>query len=157
DVELPAVREGQRQDVRVRAQFQPELVSGDRLKAFNARVGHHQWWRPEAVALTLLLALARHLLFEIENATISVAQLGYLSGSPRVLRSVWDEHWQEAVALTESVLGVTVTLRSPDDLLEYLRGLHGNMWPLVAATPVRGGDDVLALDLNSATSRLATA
>lgn len=155
--ELPAVRDGREQLVRVRAQFQPVLVSSDSLKAFNTRFGQQQWWQPEAVALTLLLALCTHLLFEVGNAAISLAQLGYLAGSADVVRSVWNDHWAKAVTLTESTLGVAVAIRSPDDLLEQLRGMRGRAWPLVAASPVRGANNVMALDLNAATSRLATA
>lgn len=154
--ELPVVRAERPTTVRVRALFKPELFSAQSLMAFNARFPG-RWWQPDAMPLTLFLALCGHLLFELPNAAFSLAQLGYLSTSASVIRSVWSDHWDEAVALTEGILAARVTIGSPDELFAALRGLQGCTWPLVPPTPVRGTDAVMALDINNATSRLATA
>jgi hypothetical protein len=109
--------------VRIRAQFQPQLVSVDRLRDFNQRFAGQRWWQPEAVPLTLFLALASHVLFHLPNAAVSLAQFGYLTTGIDVLQALWHKYCPAAVSLTEEILGVSVTIRSIETLLDELRAL----------------------------------
>lgn len=144
-------------DVRLRVQFIPMLAAADALKTFNARFGRWSWWQPEAVLLTLFLALCSHLLFHLPNAALSLMQFGYLVTDMEVLRAVETEYWAAAVALASDILGIPVAIPSMDSLIEDLRRIRGNAWPMVAPGPLRGTNDLMALDLASATSRFANA
>jgi hypothetical protein len=157
DPQVIAVPDEDVADARMRACFQPVLASADRLKEFSARFAGLPWWQPEAVPLTLLLALAPHLVQSLPRSEISLMRFGYLATKTAVLHAVWDAYGPKAVALTQEILGTSASIASCDDLLKQLRALKGSAWPLVAPSPVRGNDSVIALELHGATSRLGTA
>jgi hypothetical protein len=136
------------------ARFALKMLSLSQLADLSAKAAAvgAPYWDEESAALTKLLYLVPRL--ASPESVGKLLQYGYFTMKRDAFLSIREELMIAACELAQKVTpGVNAT-RTPGDLLHELATFKGELWPLIAGSPIRPYQDMVCIDVVGATDGL---